>query len=1229
MKSFIESLILLPLLFMITNARVPGNDPVGNGISNVGSLTVTVQDVENWGPLRSTGQVSLFNAAGTLVDSQMTNSSGVATFINIQSDTGYSYAVIDNRATVFGPAYWGKRTGLTIPPDAIVNETFNRNLPYAAFARVYNVSAEQEVTGGTISVGTPLRIELEIKNPNNAGSAIHLVGGRVLLDRNQEPTFDFDSTVAPVYQSVPGGGTTIVNYYFVPRDTGVYRYALTVITDVNGTPQMTEATNWSQSFFVVNTSLLWVNATFPGSGNDVRALTSNSLGHVFAGTWNNGMVWKSLDNGQSWTQCGTLPDANPVLCLSVNSRNHLFASVWLVGMYRSTDNGASWQLKNNGLTNLAVRGNLVDRGGAVWVATEQGLFRSSDNGESWSLKKAGYFPVVFLDSTGSVITSDGNSLFRSLEGGSSWTSALLQSGLILGGVHPDGSYYAGTSTSGIYRSTDFGTTWVDMHSPVVWSGYTSCFTFNSLGHIFYARDGDAAGILVSTNNGATWVVSNDGLKTKRTIMLYYHPNGYVFVGTNGSGVFRSMIPTSPASISAALPDSSAAIGDTIIVPVTIGDVTGQDVLSYQFTVAFNAPNSILIPVNEVSTDGTLSGVSGWSVAPNINVPNQITVGAFGPTPLSGSGTLLRLKFVVSPTALNGQYSNLEFTAFQLNSGGLPVSTISGKITATKQTGAVPWTYVNTGITQTIIIPTSANPNINGSPLGSGDYVGVFYDSSGTLLCGGYERWTGTANIAVSAFGDDPTTSGKDGFASGEELKWRMFRASEGRVYDASATYAPVGGVITSRNTYVTNGISRLESLAGAFVTHTLSLRGGWSLISSYVAPASTSLDSVFRLIVSDVIILKNGGGKIFIPSEPVNTIGPWVMTEGYQIKMAVPRSLEIQGQMVVSENSAITLPSGWSIMPYLKETELSVSNALNGIVADVTMVKDQDGKTYIPSLGINSIGNLKPGQGYQIKMSRAQTLRYPSGTIPGASASRASSEKDQTHNAATPPWFFSNTGSSHTIILPLSAHPNVDGTPLAADDCIGVFYDSSGTIACAGYEIWTGAGSIAVSAFGDDPTTTVKDGLSSHETFRWKIWRHGDGRITDALAAYLPAGDLGGIVTDSNSYGTNGISAISSLRGSVTGVTEKELPKEFGLNQNYPNPFNPSTTIRYALPQRAAVQLTVFNTLGQLVGQLVNSEMEAGYHEVRFDASRLSSGVYFYRLEAGDFVQTRTLLLLK
>ena len=90
-----------------------------------------------------------------------------------------------------------------------------------------------------------------------------------------------------------------------------------------------------------------------------------------------------------------------------------------------------------------------------------------------------------------------------------------------------------------------------------------------------------------------------------------------------------------------------------------------------------------------------------------------------------------------------------------------------------------------------------------------------------------------------------------------------------------------------------------------------------------------------------------------------------------------------------------------------------------------------------------------------------------------------------------------------------------------------------------------------------------------------------------------------------------------------------QVPTEFSLSQNFPNPFNPTTVIQYGLPVKTHVTLVVYNTLGQKVATLVQGEQEAGVHEVRVDASGLSSGVYFYRLRAGDFMQTRRLLVLR
>jgi len=97
------------------------------------------------------------------------------------------------------------------------------------------------------------------------------------------------------------------------------------------------------------------------------------------------------------------------------------------------------------------------------------------------------------------------------------------------------------------------------------------------------------------------------------------------------------------------------------------------------------------------------------------------------------------------------------------------------------------------------------------------------------------------------------------------------------------------------------------------------------------------------------------------------------------------------------------------------------------------------------------------------------------------------------------------------------------------------------------------------------------------------------------------------------------------------------VPQEYSLSQNYPNPFNPSTTIEFALPKSAFVTLKVYNLLGEEVATLVAEQRSAGIHRLNWDARGLATGVYLYRLKAGDpsnnsgqdFVQTKKLILLR
>ena len=106
---------------------------------------------------------------------------------------------------------------------------------------------------------------------------------------------------------------------------------------------------------------------------------------------------------------------------------------------------------------------------------------------------------------------------------------------------------------------------------------------------------------------------------------------------------------------------------------------------------------------------------------------------------------------------------------------------------------------------------------------------------------------------------------------------------------------------------------------------------------------------------------------------------------------------------------------------------------------------------------------------------------------------------------------------------------------------------------------------------------------------------------------------------------------VGSKTSSLTAVKEQHnnIPTQFALKQNYPNPFNPTTNIEFDLPQRAYVQLDVYNLLGEKVSTLVNSNMNAGTHSVTFNPGNLSSGLYIYQLKAGDVTMSRKMLFMK
>lgn len=168
----------------------------------------------------------------------------------------------------------------------------------------------------------------------------------------------------------------------------------------------------------------------------------------------------------------------------------------------------------------------------------------------------------------------------------------------------------------------------------------------------------------------------------------------------------------------------------------------------------------------------------------------------------------------------------------------------------------------------------------------------------------------------------------------------------------------------------------------------------------------------------------------------------------------------------------------------------------------------------------------------------------------------------------------------------------------------------------------------------DEYRIPIQINSSSTGSFQIKPTVHGDlvgfeFFIEDELSGMLQSVDPGDELEFTPNSESNNFELVFRKRSSVTPIQDLELPTAFGLNQNYPNPFNPSTMISYQLPVSSVVDLRVFDMLGREVASLISGQVKAGYHQVQFDARNLASGMYIYRLQAGNQVFTKKLTLIK
>jgi hypothetical protein len=163
-------------------------------------------------------------------------------------------------------------------------------------------------------------------------------------------------------------------------------------------------------------------------------------------------------------------------------------------------------------------------------------------------------------------------------------------------------------------------------------------------------------------------------------------------------------------------------------------------------------------------------------------------------------------------------------------------------------------------------------------------------------------------------------------------------------------------------------------------------------------------------------------------------------------------------------------------------------------------------------------------------------------------------------------------------------------------------------------------------------TVFLNDGIGNFTTRENCYFPFARGLPRSVVASDFDQDGKTDIAIASTVNGPDSLYVLYNIGGGTVGMQNEEteeIPTSYSLVQNFPNPFNPTTTIQFSLPQAGDVSLKIYNLLGEEVKTLVNEYKEIGNHSVQFNANNLASGIYFYRLQAENFVETKKMILLK
>lgn len=488
----------------------------------------------------------------------------------------------------------------------------------------------------------------------------------------------------------------------------------------------------------------------------------------------------------------------------------------------------------------------------------------------------------------------------------------------------------------------------------------------------------------------------------------------------------------------------------------------------------------------------------------------------------------------------------------------------------------PWPYVQTGKVHTISIPVGSAPEIFGTPLAAFDWIGVFYlDDNGEEACGGAVQWNGTSGLAINAYGNDPTTTGKDGFSLGEPFRWRLKQCGIPTDHTAVATYDPD---MPNEGYFADFGLSRLTSLKAAYLQNFL-FSQGWNSISCQILPFDPAVENMFAPIVNELTIIRNLS-SLYWPAEGLNTIGDWDNFSGYVLKVSDNLDFQIAGAEFVS--GEITIPAGWSYLPVLCQCPANVMDMFSNNINNVVIIQELIGmKVFWPAMQIYTLQSFEPGKAYIIKLANEMTVTFPE------CSAKSNTKGTSADNNIETVWGNLNMTPNTQVSLFMS---EVTGN-LIEGDVIGAFGKDGhiyGYLALSGEKE-----NQAMTLFGDDNTLAEKEGFVNGESVSYKLFRTSTGETCDLEAFYSSM-----LENTSGNFEAGSFAAISGFKLGATGV-EYLTGSSTGI---YPNP---TSEILNITGITSTTQVRIFNIFGD---------------EVFFTELSTSSAINVASLEKGMYV---------